>query len=88
VVALNHAVAVSRAQGALAALPLLEPLAEPLANYPWLHSVRADLLHALHHHKEAAAALRQALALTQNQAEQRLLKTRLADVELALARSS
>ena len=57
VVALNRAVAVSRAHGAWVALPLVDALmAEAkLRGYPPLHAVRGDLLAALGRHDEACA---------------------------------
>lgn len=86
VVALNRAVAVGMAEGPAAALPLVEALAaEPaLRDYPWLASVRADLLARLGRHAEAAADFRRAAALTANAAEQALLQRR-ADAQQRLA---
>ena len=77
VVRLNQAVA--RAQlGALEeALAQLDDLAEPLAAYHLFHAARAELLTSVGRHDEARAANRTALALTANDAERRLLTTRL-----------
>ena len=78
VVALNRAVAVAMADGPAAALPLVDALAEPLADYYLWHAARADLLRRLGRTGEAAAAYRRAHALTQNEAERRFLAARLA----------
>lgn len=68
VIALNHALAVSRAEGAAVGLALLDALAdEPaLARYHLLPSARADLLERLGRLDEAAAELRRAATLTDN----------------------
>ncbi|MBN8504444.1 MAG: RNA polymerase subunit sigma-24 [Burkholderiales bacterium] len=88
VVELNRAVALARARGAAQALPLVERLTGALAAYPWLHSVRADLLLELGRTHEAGEALRRAIALCANQREQSLLRQRLMAVESAAAESS
>lgn len=79
VVALNRAVAVGMAEGPAAGLALVEPLAgEPaLRDYPWLHSVRGDLLQRLQRRDEAVAAFSQALALSHNEHDRWLLQRRL-----------
>jgi RNA polymerase sigma-70 factor (ECF subfamily) len=69
VVALNHAVAVSRAEGPQAALALVEPLATPLAGYVWFHAVRAHLLETLDRPNDARAAYEAALRLAHSAAE-------------------
>jgi RNA polymerase sigma-70 factor (ECF subfamily) len=68
VVALNRAVAISRAEGPAAGLALLDQLsAEPaLAQYALLPSARADLLSKLGRGSEARAEFERAAALTQN----------------------
>jgi RNA polymerase sigma factor (sigma-70 family) len=78
VVALNRAVAVSRARGAAAALPLVEALmAEPqLAQYHLLPSVMADLLQRLGRPDEARAMWQRAADLTRNARERELLLER------------
>jgi len=78
VVALNHAVAVSRAQGAAAALPLVEVLAADgaLRGYPPLHAVRGDLLESLGRRDEAHAEFTRAAALTGNARERAVLLAR------------
>ena len=78
VVALNRAVAVGMAQGPAAALALVDPLLHDaaLAGYPWLHSVRGDLLERLGERAQARAAFEQAAGLTRNGREQALLLER------------
>jgi RNA polymerase sigma factor (sigma-70 family) len=78
VVALNRAVAVGMGAGPAAALPLVDALlAEPaLARYPWLPSVRGDLLARLGRTAEAGHEFRRAAALTQNEPERALLLAR------------
>jgi RNA polymerase sigma-70 factor (ECF subfamily) len=80
IVDLNHAVALSMAQGPEAALPLIEAIAQSgrLDGYYLLHATRADLLHRLGRTAEADACLRTALALAPTEAERRLLSQRLA----------
>ncbi len=81
VVALNHAVAVAEAHGAERGLRLLDELVArgELGGYHLLPAARADLLRRLGRRAEAAAAYRQALALTANDAERRFLARRLED---------
>ena len=78
VVELNRAVAVSRAEGAEAALTLVDALrAEPaLAHYHLLPAVRGDLLAKLGRYREARAELERAAALTKNARERKLLLER------------
>lgn len=78
VVALNHAVAVSRADGAAAGLRLLDRLSEDaaLARYPYLPAARGDLLEQLDRLDDAASAFESAARLTENTAEQGVLKAR------------
>jgi RNA polymerase sigma factor (sigma-70 family) len=78
VIELNRAVAVSRAEGAAAALPLVDALrAEPaLAHYHLLSAVRGDLLAKLGRFSEARAELERAAKLTQNARERKLLLER------------
>jgi RNA polymerase sigma-70 factor (ECF subfamily) len=80
VVALNGAVAVSMAFGPAVALPLVDALAEPLAQYHLWHATRAALLRRLGRREESAAAYRRALDLAQNDSERRFLSRRLAEV--------
>ena len=69
VVTLNRAVAVSKVQGAAAALALIEPLAEPLAGYFHFYGVRGGLLMQLGRADEARVAFAQAIALAHTPAE-------------------
>ena len=78
IVELNRAVAVGFAQGPAAGLAIVDAIAgEPaLARYPFLPSVRGDLLAKLGRTAEAAAELERAAELTQNQRDKRLLRER------------
>ena len=78
VIELNRAVAVSMAEGPEAGLPLVEALAdEPsLQGYPWLSSVRGDLLERLGRGEEASIEFERAASLTGNTPEQQLLLAR------------
>jgi RNA polymerase sigma-70 factor (ECF subfamily) len=80
VVALNHAVARSMAEGPEAALPLVDALESSLGDYHLWHATRADLLRRLGRTAEAVAAYRRALELSQNTVEQRFLTRRLAEL--------
>jgi RNA polymerase sigma-70 factor (ECF subfamily) len=80
VVALNHAVAKSMAEGPEAALPLVDALESSLGDYHLWHATRADLLRRLGRTAEAIAAYRRALELTHNAVEQRFLNRRLAEL--------
>jgi predicted RNA polymerase sigma factor len=77
VVGLNQVVARAQVLGPVDALAGLEPLAGPLDGYHLFHATRAELLTAVGRDDEAAAANRRALELTTNDAERRLLATRL-----------
>lgn len=82
VVSLNHAVAVAMADGPAAGLTLLDEqeLAASLVGYHYYHAARADLLRRLGRNDDAAASYEQALELTSNEAEQRFLAGRLAEL--------
>ncbi|PUA82997.1 DUF6596 domain-containing protein [Nocardioides currus] len=77
VIRLNQAIADAHVVGPADALTRLEALAEPLAGYHLFHAARAELLTQLGRDDEADAANRRALSLTTNDAERRLLTTRL-----------
>jgi RNA polymerase sigma-70 factor (ECF subfamily) len=77
VVRLNQAVAHAQVSDPAEALARLEGLSGDLARYHLFHAVRAELLTALGRHDEAYEANRTALGLTGNDAERRLLLTRL-----------
>ncbi|HEY0988242.1 MAG TPA: RNA polymerase sigma factor, partial [Kofleriaceae bacterium] len=82
VIALNHAMAVSRADGPAAGLALLDdlsthPAAQPaLARYHWLPSARADLLERLGRVDEARTEYERAAALTDNARQRERLLAR------------
>ena len=80
VVALNHAVAVSRALGPAAGLALVDALADApaLEGYHLLPSVRGDLLAKLGRNAEARAEFERAAALARNAREKTLLLGRAA----------
>ncbi|WP_277209596.1 RNA polymerase sigma factor [Isoptericola croceus] len=82
VVALNRAVAVAEVHGPAAALEALDAVAgaPELAGYHLLAGVRADLLLRLGRTRDAAEALRTALALVDREGDRRLLRRRLADL--------
>ena len=81
VVELNRAVAIAQARGPAAGLELLDDLAArgDLAGYHLLPAARADLLRRLGRPSEAAAEYRRALSLSDNDAERRFLRRRLAE---------
>ncbi|MDX3233318.1 RNA polymerase sigma factor [Streptomyces sp. ME19-01-6] len=87
VVALNRTVPVSMAQGAAVALAQVEALEQDgrLSRYQYLPAIKADLLQRLGRTNEAAAAFRQALELTGNEAEREFLTARLTDQETSPA---
>jgi RNA polymerase sigma-70 factor (ECF subfamily) len=83
VVALNQAVALAEVSGPAAGLAIVDRLAsgEALRDYLPLHAARADLLRRLGRMPEAADAYARALELTDNEAERRFLRGRLAEVD-------
>jgi predicted RNA polymerase sigma factor len=83
IVELNRAVAAGMAFGAAAGLALTEPLVRDpaLASYPFLPSVRADLLAKLGRFEEAKAEVQRAAQLTQNQRDRALFLDRAAAYE-------
>jgi RNA polymerase sigma-70 factor (ECF subfamily) len=85
VVALNRTVAVSMVDGPAQALAEVEELEKngQLARYQYLPAIKADLLHRLGRAEEAAIAYRQALELTENDAERKFLAERLAGLHRA-----
>jgi RNA polymerase sigma factor (sigma-70 family) len=82
VVELNRAVAIGLRDGPQAGLDALDPLlADPsLAAYGYLSAARADFLRRLGRGTEAAEAYREALALTDNEAERAFINGRLASL--------
>ena len=79
VVELNRAVAVGMADGPEAGLALVDALdrSGALSGYHLLPATRADLLRRLGRASDAAAAYREAIALTNTDAERRYLERRL-----------
>jgi RNA polymerase sigma-70 factor (ECF subfamily) len=80
VIALNHAAAMSMAEGPEAALPLVDALKSSLEDYHLWHATRADLLRRLGRKTEAVRAYQRALELAQNDVERRFLSRRLAEL--------
>jgi RNA polymerase sigma factor (sigma-70 family) len=78
VIELNRAVAISRAEGAAAALPLVDALVAggELESYHLLAAVRGDLLDKLGRRPEARAEFEKAALLAQNQREKTLMQQR------------
>ncbi|MGI5518251.1 RNA polymerase sigma factor [Streptomyces sp. CA-106131] len=79
VVALNRTVPVSMAHGPAIALAQVEALEQDgaLSRYQYLPAIKADLLQRLGRTDQAAAAYREALELTGNEAERAFLAARL-----------
>ena len=80
IVALNRAVAIAERDGPEAGLALMDALREDLGGYHLLHAARADLLRRLERSAEAAAAYRDALALTDSPVEREFLERRLREI--------
>lgn len=81
IIELNRAVAISRAEGPAAALPLLDALEreQMLASYHFLPSARADVLERLGRHEEASQAFARAAALAENARQRARLELRAAE---------
>ncbi|MEP3276894.1 MAG: RNA polymerase sigma factor [Stappiaceae bacterium] len=77
VVRLNWAVAVYHVQGITAALDILEPLSEPLAQYAYFHGTLGVLLAEQGNVQGARKAYEKALALTLSEAEKSHIRQRL-----------
>lgn len=69
VLTLNRSVAVSKVQGAEAALAMIEPLAPKLSNYFYFHGARGAYLSQLGRTEEARIAFDRAIALASTPAE-------------------
>jgi RNA polymerase sigma-70 factor (ECF subfamily) len=82
VIELNRAVAVAMRDGPEAGLALVDAILErgELTDYRLAHAARADLCRRLDRLDDARAAYERALALTRQEAEQRFLERRLAEV--------
>ena len=83
IVELNRAVAVAMRDGPESGLAIVDALLErgELADYRLVHAARADLSRRLGRTAEARAAYERALELTRQEAEQRFLKRRLAELD-------
>jgi RNA polymerase sigma-70 factor (ECF subfamily) len=82
VVELNRAVAVAMRDGPLAGLALIDAILGrgDLGTYHLAHAARADLCRRLGRTAEARTSYERALALTQQEPEQRFLNRRLAEL--------
>ena len=82
IVALNRAVALAMVAGPEAGLDAIDSLGadDVLADYPHLHSARADFLRRLGRRPEAAAAYRRAIDLVRNAPERAFLERRLSEL--------
>ncbi len=82
IVELNRAVAVAMRDGPEAGLALVDAILDrgELADYRLAHATRADLCRRLGRVEEAREAYEQALSMTRQEAEQRFLKKRLAEL--------
>jgi RNA polymerase sigma-70 factor, ECF subfamily len=85
VVELNRAVAIAMADGPRAGLARLDAIAADrrLADYPYFHAARADLLRRIDARDEAVGAYRRALELTGNAVERAFLRGRLQELGAA-----
>jgi RNA polymerase sigma-70 factor, ECF subfamily len=84
IIELNRAVAVAMRDGPAAGLALVDALLArgELADYRLAHATRADFCRRLGRKPEARAAYEKALAMTRQEAEQRFLKKRLAELSI------
>lgn len=85
VVTLNRAVAVSKVEGAQAALALIEPLAERLRSYFHFHGLRGALLLQLGRRADAREAFGRAIALANTAAEAAHIRAHLDRLEAEAA---
>lgn len=76
-VELNRAAAEAHLLGPQAALARMDSVAEPLADYAYLHASRAEMLRRLGSDAEAADAYARALELAGNESKRRFLQRRL-----------
>jgi RNA polymerase sigma-70 factor (ECF subfamily) len=85
IVELNRSAAVAMRDGPAAGLALIDAILArgDLADYPFAHSARAELLRRSGHKPEAIAAFERALALTTQSPERRFLERRLAELSSA-----
>jgi RNA polymerase sigma-70 factor (ECF subfamily) len=80
VIALNRAVAVSFAEDAATALPMLEALRQPLGEYAPFHAACADVQRRLGNDAAARSAYERALELTSNPGEREFLARRASEL--------
>ena len=80
VVELGRAVAVAEVEGPLSGLEILNAI-DGLAGYSYLHATRGELLRRLGRAQEAREAVAEALRVTNDDAERRLLRRRLAELD-------
>jgi RNA polymerase sigma-70 factor (ECF subfamily) len=81
VVRLNRAVAEAMAYGPRRGLEQMRALEADLAEYPYLHAARADLLRRLGQVEDSRAAYERAMALSGNATERRFLARRLQEID-------
>jgi RNA polymerase sigma factor (sigma-70 family) len=83
VIKLNHTVAIAMAHGSQAGLQELMKLKDDpvLKKYHWLYATFGELYERSGSFQEAAQSYREALALTENEAEQRFLEKKLKRIE-------
>lgn len=80
VVELNRAAAEAIAYGPVRGLARMDRLQEPLAEYPYLHASRAELLRRLGRQGEAIDAYTRAIEFSVNASQRRYLEKRLAEL--------
>jgi RNA polymerase sigma-70 factor (ECF subfamily) len=85
VVTLNRAVAVSKTEGADAALALLEPISDRLDGYFYFHGARGHFLQILGREREAREAFGRAIALANTPAEAAHIRQHLDKLQTAQA---
>jgi RNA polymerase sigma-70 factor (ECF subfamily) len=88
VVTLNRAVAVSKVQGAEAALKMVEPLAKSLSGYFYFHGLRGALLEQLGRPREARQSFNRAIGLAATAAEAAHIREHLDQLEVRTGRAS
>lgn len=81
VVTLNRAAAVSKVDGAEAALELVEPLSKDLSGYFYFHGLRGHLLKRLNRKDDAREAFGRAIALANSAAEADFIRKELDGLE-------
>ncbi|MCG8491199.1 MAG: RNA polymerase sigma factor [Sneathiellales bacterium] len=77
VVKLNHAAAIAKTKGPVAALETLSPLCEELKAYKWFHAMRASLYLEIEDFAAAKVAYEKVLSLNPLAAEKRFIEEKL-----------